>query len=75
MVADQSLPSPSAPKTAAMTPPPAAPEAEATSPAATTPTAPEVVQPTPVIKQAATANTSKVDGYAAIIGHDHATAR
>ena len=60
VVADQSLPAPSVPKTAAMTPPPAASEAEATAPSATTPAASDAVKPTPVIKQAATANASKV---------------
>jgi len=51
VVADQSLPSPSAPSKTAAMPPPAAPEAEATSP----PAAPDVVRPAPVTRQAARA--------------------
>ena len=67
VVADQNLPSPSAPSRTAAMPPPAASEAEATAPAAATPapaamtpTAPDVVRSAPVIKQTATANAPKV---------------
>lgn len=59
VVADSSLPSPSAPpKTAAMTPP--APAAPAPEGEATAPTAPDVVKPAPVTRQTATANPPKV---------------
>ena len=68
VVADNSLPQPSAPKTAAMTPPPApAPmpssaeeTATPTPAAATAPAAPDVVKPAPVTKQAAATNAPKV---------------
>jgi hypothetical protein len=59
-VADKDLPQPSSPKQAAMIPPPPAAEAPAPEAATTAPTAPDVVKPAPVTKQATISNAPRV---------------